>query len=222
MLAAIVGDEVDVTDLLAHLVDDCARATGAVAVAILARVELDGARDELALLTATSHRAVEIEMLQAQRRSGPCVEAIGTGAVVVATGDDLVARWGDVGRAIRDAGFEEVEAYPMRWRGESLGGLNVFRAEARQPGAALTGQAYADVASLVVAQSAVVSPDLVRAGLATALESRALVEQAKGVLAYVGSVDMEQAYRELLRRADEADVSLTTAADSVVRRRGAR
>jgi hypothetical protein len=215
-LASLVGDPVDVADVLAHLVADCAEATGAVAVAILANDAIGG----YALLAATSHRASELEMLQAQQRTGPCVEAVDERRAVTSdSAGDMVDRWGDVGLAMTAAGCTAVESLPMLWRGQAVGGLNIFHDAARPaPDPDLT-QAYADVATLVVVHS-VVGHQQVRARIHDALAARTLIEQAKGVLAHAGQVDMETAYARLLSRAERDGVGLTETARDVVRRRG--
>src|SRR5690606_27186759 len=79
------------------------------------------------LLAATSHKAVELELYQAQVQSGPCVETIETGESVIASGDDEIrGRWPDFGRAMTAAGLLTVHAAPMRWHGRVIGGLNLF------------------------------------------------------------------------------------------------
>lgn len=214
--AAAMVSEHSVADVLARLLADCAELVGAEAVAILA---LDSA-DELSLLSASSHRASELELLQIQRSSGPCVEAIQTGSPVTATGaHDLAHRWSDVGRRISDAGFARVDAFPMQWRGRVLGGLNVFRqssADVDEEVGTLC-RAFADVATLVVVQSAEIPADQITARVHDAIMARAQVEQAKGVLAYVHGVDMAEAYEQLRRLASESGRSLTETAINVVR-----
>lgn len=213
-VAALVG-EPDVADILHHLVTDCATVMGADAVAILAR-DVGG---ELSLLSATSHRVAELEMLQVQRDEGPCVDVLNTNeAFSVSGADQLVARWPDVGRAITDVGFTTVEAYPMRWRGVALGGLNVFRTTpASAPPDAAVGQAFADIATLTVVHSHPVSVDDAGARLHEALSARELVEQAKGVIAYVDEVDMGTAYDSLVHRAETSGETLTQVARDVIR-----
>ncbi|MBU1802854.1 MAG: ANTAR domain-containing protein [Actinobacteria bacterium] len=224
VLASIVGNSVDVADVLADLVAGCSDDEDAGAVALLARSGGSGGsagsriEEGLALLAATSHNASELEMLQAQHLTGPCVDAMTTHRFVLAEGDDLVREYGDVGRAIRDAGFERVEAYPMRWRGETLGGLNVFHHTVGGEEGHRHAQTYADLASVVLAQSGATSA-MVGASLDDALVARSVVEQAKGVLAYVEDLDMEQAYRLLLRLSHESERSLTELAETVVRLR---
>src|SRR3954453_4213440 len=123
-IEAVVRAEPDVADVLAHLVADCARVTSVDTCALMA---MDG-NGELSLLAAESHRAVEMELLQIQRSAGPCVDVIDSGRPLHVVGREAITeRWGDVGQAVVDAGFEAVEANPMRWRGTVLGGLNIFR-----------------------------------------------------------------------------------------------
>jgi GAF domain-containing protein len=212
-VAALVG-EPDVADILHHLVTDCAQVMHADAVAILAR-NADG---ELSLLSATSHRAAELEMLQAQRSAGPCIDVlVSNEAVSVSGSDQLRDRWLDVGRAIADAGFTSVEAFPMRWRGVALGGLNVFRSSPPpMPHDAELGQALADIATLAVVHSLPVSTEEAGVRLHEALSAREAVEQAKGVIAHLDNVDMSSAYDLLIRRAEVSGETLTQAALGVL------
>lgn len=142
----------DVTDLMASLVSECGRVVGSGAVAVMG-CEPHG---ELCLLSATSHRAAELEMLQVQRLQGPCIDAVSTGEAVLSVGEqESWARWEGVGPAMTAAGFASVAAFPMRWRGSVLGALNVFWVEPEP----LSGDAiclclaFANVASLVLVQS---------------------------------------------------------------------
>jgi len=213
--AAMLGDH-HPADLLAQLMTDCMEPLGAHAAAILVR---DG-DDELSLLSASSHATAEIEMLQTQMSAGPCVDAIESRAVVEAIGvDELVARWPEVGAAIRDAGYTSVHAFPMSWHGHVLGGLNIFRTavDEQTDDTRQIGQAFADVATLVVVQAANVPADQVAARVRDAMAARSVVEQAKGVLAYLHGLDMEGAYDRLLQRSRLDGLSLTETALSVVR-----
>lgn len=213
--SGILADE-HVADLLTQLVTDCRDVLSARAVAIL----VDDGEEGLELLNASSHRAAEIEMLQVQSPTGPCVDAIRSGEVVRGTGaDDLVSRWGEVGTAILNAGYDSVEAYPMHWHGRVIGGLNVFRTadDAPPPDATTLSQAFADVATLVLLHSSDIPADQVTARVHEAVMARSVVEQAKGVLAYVHDVDPAEAF-ELLRELGEREgTTLTESALRVVR-----
>ena len=135
--------------------------------------------------------------------------------------DELMRRWRDIGTAIVDAGFTSVQAHPMSWRGEVLGGLNLFGSEDIDPEMSTLAQAYADVATLAIVQSVAVSHEQVRARLHQALESRELLEQAKGVLAYTEDLSMDVAHLRLVELRTQWGVSLTQAAREILERRGA-
>lgn len=210
-VAAIVRTH-DVVDALAQVVDGCARAYPSEAVAVLATDGTGG----LELLGSSSHRADALELLQVQQHRGPCVDAMAADAPVVGVGrEDLVARWGDVGRAIADAGFEEVHAYPMRWAGTRLGGLNVF-VRPDQVTDPSVGQVFADLATIAVLQREEPSADQLVARVREVVAARSVVEQAKGVLAYLGRTSLDSAYAELVRRSREEDRDLTALARRVV------
>ncbi len=213
--AAMVSEHV-VADVLSQLVSDCKSLVSAEAVAIMV-VERS---HELSLLSSSSHRAAEIEMLQIQRSDGPCVETIRSGVHVSATGaDEIIRRWEAVGRAIVESGYQRVDSYPMRWRGRVLGGLNIFRPSVADVGeeAETLAQAFADVATLVVVQSSEIPSDQIAARVHEAIMARAQVEQAKGVLAHLHGIEMAEAYDELRRLAGHNGRSLTQTALDVVR-----
>jgi ANTAR domain len=213
-MEALVSSEPDVADILAHLVGDCAAATSSDACALMARDQ----HGELSLLAADSHRAAELEMLQIQRETGPCVDImeLGGGPLHVNGAAAIRGRWGNVGEAVVGAGFATVEAYPMRWRGSVLGGLNLFSSDPDRRASGALAQAYADIATLVVVQSGSVDADQVRARLHEALSARGIVEQAKGVIVYREGLDLAAAYDVLLRRAEASGRPLTQTALDVV------
>ncbi len=107
----------------------------------------------------------------------------------------------------------------MRWRGRSLGGLNIFRKAVTDVDdqVAKLSQAFADVATLVVVQSTDVPTDQIAARVHEAIMARGEVEQAKGVLAHVHGIGMAEAYDQLRRLAAEGGRTLSQAAHTVVR-----
>jgi transcriptional regulator with GAF, ATPase, and Fis domain len=213
-MAALVDDH-DVADVLAHLLRNCALLYPASAVAVLVR-DRGG---NLELLSATSHRATELELLQIQSERGPCLDALTSDEVVTVSGESaMVERWGAVGEQIAAAGYSAVHAYPMHWRGRCLGGLNVFLTEesTAPEDARRLGQLFADVATIVVVQSTDVPADQVTARVHEAVTSRAVVEQAKGVIAYRRRSDMAEAYDQLLELSRERGATITETARQVV------
>lgn len=216
VLAAAVAGVVahpDVADTLDHLLTDSARLLRASALGLLVRAR-SGA--PLELLAATSHRVAELELFQRQEDEGPCVEVLETGSVVGVSGqDELRARWGPVGPAIVAAGYHGVQAFPLRWRGLVLGGLNVFYPTPVM-GDVGTGQVLADLAAVVVVGSSSGGPAGMERGLQQALAGRVVVEQAKGVLSYQHDVDVDVAFEVLRRQAEAAGTTLTATAEHVV------
>jgi hypothetical protein len=189
--STLVGDH-DVTDALARLVLDLADVAGAQAVAIVVLVE----GDRLELLTSTAHRMNELEIFQVTNEEGPCIDSIRTGTTVSLEGEDaILRRWPLVGRAIVDAGFAGVHAFPMQWHGQVVGGLNVFSSSAAEleESATRLGQAVADVATLLIVQERHLSPDTVAERIRESLRGRVHSERAKGVISCQDHVDLARA-----------------------------
>jgi transcriptional regulator with GAF, ATPase, and Fis domain len=214
--AAILVQETDTTAVLAQLVEDAAEFVPADAAALLARTP----SGTFEVLSSTSHKVVELELYQAQAAAGPCVDVCRTGRATQGVGaEEIVARWSHVGEAIVKAGFLAVHAFPMRWRGKTLGGLNLFsvRAEHLDATSAALAQNFADFATLAVLQPAALADDVLAGRMAAALEGRVIIEQAKGVIAYTKGLDMSEAYDELVQQARAQSTTLGQAAAAVVR-----
>jgi GAF domain-containing protein len=212
--SALTGDD-DVTDMLARLLDDARSVLGAQAVGLLMLTRAG----DLELLSATSHRAAELEIFQIQHDSGPCVDAIRTGEQLSVSGDsEIRGRWPETGPAIVGAGFSAVHAYPLRWHGRVLGAMNVFRDDTSLPeaGEENSGQAFANIATIVIVQPAGLSEQQVTDRVKQALEARTVIEQAKGVLAYTRGLDMSAAYDLLRVLAADRGSSLTATAADVI------
>jgi hypothetical protein len=212
--STLVADH-ETTGLLVRIVRDVAAALPAAAAALLVR-DADG---RLELLSSTSHRVGELELYQAQRAEGPCVDAVRTGRGGSVVGADQIgARWGDVGRAIVDAGFQGVHAFPMRWHDRVIGALNVFSTvpDELSPSSVALGQSFANFATLAIVQPTAVPDEELARRITEALEGRIVVEQAKGVLAVQLGVDMAEAYDELLRRSSSDGSSLARTAQQVI------
>jgi transcriptional regulator with GAF, ATPase, and Fis domain len=159
-------------------------------------------RGELRVVAASSEAVRLIELFQLQNAQGPCLDCFRSGQAVHAA--DLAAetaRWPRFAPAAQQAGFTAVQALPMRLRDQVIGALNLFRAS---PGAfdvadMRVGQALADVATISLLQErGMRRSETLNEQLQTALNSRVVIEQAKGKLAERLGVDMDQAF-SLLR-----------------------
>ena len=211
-LSTAIGSEHDLADLLAKVASSCREVleVDATGIMVLSR------SGRLQLLAASSHHAVELELHQSQIDEGPCVDAAQDGGSIALTGEDeLRARWPRFGPAMIGSGFLSVHSAPLRWKGSTLGAMALFRRDATPfgPGEDEAAQAFADVvARLVMADDAAD----VAAATERALESRIVVEQAKGAIMHSERVRSGEAYEMLLQRAERTGVTLTVAATEVL------
>src|SRR5450755_4524333 len=184
----------DVIDFL-HLLTD---RSVALLSAAAAGVVLADPRGQLRVAAASSQAAGLMELFQIQNDQGPCLDCFRTGQPVTAadlTGPDQ--QWPRFAAAAITAGFRAVEAVPMRLRDEVIGALNLFRAGPGPLGPAelRIGQALADVATIGLLQERNVRRSETAAEqLQAALNSRVIIEQAKGKLAERLGLDMDRAF----------------------------
>src|SRR5580692_2497999 len=159
-------------------------------------------RGELRVVAASSEAARLLELFQLQSDQGPCLDCFRSGRPV--TAGNLAAeatRWPQFAPAARQAGFAAVQALPMRLRDQVIGALNLFRAAPGtfDPADVRVGQAMADVATIsLLHERSMRRSDTLNEQLQTALNSRVIIEQAKGKLAERLGLDMSQAF-SLLR-----------------------
>jgi len=159
-------------------------------------------RGELRVVAASSEAARLLELFQIQNDEGPCLECFRSGRPVQVADLAVVAhRWPQFAPAAGQAGFAAVQALPMRLREQVIGALNLFRATPGvfDPADIRVGQALADVATISLLQERNMRhSDTLNEQLQTALNSRVIIEQAKGKLAERLGLDMDQAF-SLLR-----------------------
>jgi hypothetical protein len=197
------------------LLSDCIELLGAHSAGVLVRV----GEQELELLAATSHKAIELELYQSQVHSGPCVESIENGRRVAAAGsEEILAQWPDFGRAMSAAAFQTVHASPMRWHGRVLGGLNMFWQSAKDltPEESELAQAFADVCTLALMQPSTDDPTAVAERLRSALQGRVVIERAKGVLAQTEGVGVDEAFTRLVDQSKRTAQPLAVVAAQVI------
>jgi transcriptional regulator with GAF, ATPase, and Fis domain len=208
----------DVVDLLQNLVDTCATVLDAAAVGLLLADE-DGV---LEVVASTSERSRLLEILQLREGLGPCVECYSTGAVVSIPDVRLMRPdWVLFQEGALEQGFLSVHAVPLRLRGFTLGALNLFRetAGALNTEDAAAAQALADVATIgIVHERALRQSEVTREQLQRALDSRVVIEQAKGVIAQSRGIDMNEAFVMLRAYARTNSLPLGEVARRVVDR----
>jgi len=208
-------DDFDVVDLLTDLTERCAALLDVSAAGLL----LVDPLEQLRLLAATSEQARELELFQLQADQGPCLDCFRTGRPVSVPDLAATERWPRFTVAAHEAGFVSVHAIPMRLRDEIIGALNLFHTTpgSLDPARLRVGQALADVATIgLLQQRAIARRDILTAQLQTALNSRILIEQAKGIIAERVHCDLATAFSLLRRQARSSQRRLSDLAQAIV------
>ena len=217
-LADTLVDDYDAIELSQQLIDN-SMALLPISAAGLLIGDLQGG---LHVIASSSEETRLLELLQVEADLGPCLLAYRTGEHVLV--DDLRVdphRWPEFAERAMAYNYRSVCALPLRLRDERVGALNLFRDEVGtlMPGDLAVAQALADVATIgILHQRILTHSDLINQQLQTALNTRVVIEQAKGVIAERGQVDMERAFVLLRSHARRTRHRLSDIATEVVER----
>jgi len=215
-LADTLVDDFDVVEFLQQVSIRCAEVLEVSAVGVL----LADQRGTLRVVAASSEETRLLELLQLHTGQGPCADCFRSGAPVsVADLSAVTARWPRFVAEARQIGFASVHALPMRLRTDVIGTLNLFSG---LPGVldadvVRLGQALADVATIGILQARTIHRhETLAEQLQTALNSRVIIEQAKGVIAERHNLDMDRSFGLLRDTARTSNRRLSELARAVV------
>ena len=209
----------DLMEFLQTLTDRCVELLEVDAAGLL----LADGRGALRLVAASAEQARVVELFQIQNDEGPCLDCYRTGQAVIVSdirADRAAARWPQFAAAAQEMGYAGVHAIPMRLRDQVIGTLNLFRTapDGLDPAVVVAATALVDVATIGILQERAVRQQEVMAGqLQVALNSRVIIEQAKGVLAERLQVTPGEAFVILRRYARDHNHPLTGLAGDVIR-----
>ncbi|MCD9625137.1 GAF and ANTAR domain-containing protein [Rhabdothermincola salaria] len=215
-LADTLVDDFDVVDLLTLLADRCVEVLDVQAAGIMLAAP-DG---QLRVMASSSEAMRVLELFEIQAQEGPCYECHRTGQAVV--NQDLDASdgpWPQFATEALGAGFRSAHALPLRLRGSVIGALNLFRSGSGAMGPADVdlAQAFADVATIAILQHrAALEAQVLAQQLTHALNSRVMLEQAKGMVAERLDLDMERSFFTLRSYARNHNLRLSDVAQSVI------
>ncbi len=215
-LADTLVADFDVVDLLTLLTDRCVDVLDVEAAGLM----LVAPEGDLRVMASSSEAMRVLELFELQSQEGPCLDCYRTGQPVVnqnlATVD---ARWPRFAPEALAAGFRSVHALPMRLRGAVIGALNLFHIEPgkmQQPNVD-AAQLLADVATIAILQHrAAREAQVLNEQLNHALNSRIVIEQAKGMVAEREGLNMEQAFSALRGHARNHNLRLVDVAHDVI------
>ena len=215
-LADTLVDDFDIVERMESLIGACVDLLGASAAGLL----LADGRGDLQVVACSSQEAWLLEIFQVQHGEGPCLDCVRSSApVTVEDIDGQAARWPRFVGAAASVGYRSVQAVPLRLRNETIGGLNLFRSSPPPLTAddQRVAQALADVATIgILQQRSVHRASVVAEQLQSALNSRVVIEQAKGVLAEYAGVDMADAFSSLRWYARDRNRKVVNVAEDVV------
>jgi GAF domain-containing protein len=215
-LADTLVDDFDVVDLLTRLADRCVEVLDVQAAGLMLAAP-DG---QLRVMASSSEAMRVLELFEIQSQEGPCLDSHRTGLPVV--NQDLAAvngRWPRFAAEALAAGFQSVHALPMRLRGSVIGALNLFRASPGEMGPAdiEVAQAFADVATIAILQHrAAQEAQVINEQLTHALNSRVVIEQAKGMVAERLNLDLAASFAMLRTHARNHNLRLVDVAEAVI------
>lgn len=215
-LADSLVDDFDVVDLLTLLADRCVEVLDVDAAGIMLATP-DG---QLRVMASSNEAMRVLEAFEIQAEQGPCLDCHRTGhAVVNQDLDEGNGRWPRFSAEALDAGFHSAHALPMRLRGSVIGALNLFRTGvgALGPADLAVAQALADVATIAILQHrAAREARVLNEQLNHALNSRVVLEQAKGIVSERLDLDMERSFAALRHHARANNRRLSDVAQSVI------
>jgi len=215
-LADTLVADYDVVDFLATLSERCVELLDTVEVGL---VLLDG-HGGLQVMASSTERMRVAELFEVQNQEGPCFDCQRGGEQVINEPlGKTEGRWPRFGPMALNAGFHMVHALPLRLRTDVIGAMNIFDTELREmtPQQVNISQALADAATIGILQERSVRHQIDVAGqLQGALNSRIVIEQAKGVVAEQQKVSMEEAFAMLRGYSRNSRMPLSDVAAAVI------
>jgi transcriptional regulator with GAF, ATPase, and Fis domain len=208
--------EFDLIEFLQMVTSRASELVGSAAAGLL----LADPQGQLQFMAASDERTELLELFQVQSHEGPCQDCYRE-AVPILNADlrDAGSRWPQFAPRAVAAGFRSVHAFPLRLRQDVIGALNLFGTDVGQmdPEDVRTVQALADVATIGLLQErAVRRGEVLTEQLQGALNSRVIIEQAKGAIAQMRSCSVDEAFSLLRSYCRNNNLRLSDVAHAVV------
>jgi GAF domain-containing protein len=169
---------------------------------------------------ATSLEAVEIDQAQYEADHGPCLDAFRQGRVFIveSTRDD--DHYPAFSRACVEHGILSTLSVPLKIGAETNGALNLYASVERAFGdeQIRATALFGEQAAVVLTNATAYWAAFTRAQqLETAMETRGVIEQAKGIIMASMRCSADEAFQLLVRQSQQQNVKLNVVADGIVR-----
>lgn len=215
-VADTLVDEFDIIEFLQMLADRAAGLVDASTVGLL----LADQRGRLQFMAASDENTRLLELFQLQNHDGPCLDAFNTARPVVnvdlrTAGD----RWPRFAPQATASGVRSVHAFPLRLRGDVIGAMNLFGNEVGglDDADVQIVQALADVAAIGLLQErSIRRGEVLTEQLQGALNSRVIIEQAKGAIAQANNITVDAAFEVMRAYARRTNTRLSDVARLIV------
>jgi GAF domain-containing protein len=213
--AATMSNSFDVNDMLYQLGDTAVAVVGADA----AGVSLAAEQGHLRFVTATDRSLIELEMVQESEQDGPCVEAFRRNEPILVSNIAAEPRWERYREAARHSHYAAVIGMPLVVADHRLGSLNLYQRRTRlwSPEVVDAARTLADIATAYVVRAGELAElRTVADQLQRALDSRIVIEQAKGVISTRHEISIGEAFDALRNHARRQRRPLREVAADVV------
>lgn len=184
-----------------------------------AGVMLEDDHGVLRFVAASDEPIVAIERLQIELGEGPCLHAYASGEQVVVVDLTTAGRFPSFGPKALELGLRGVFSFPMQHGDDRVGALNLYsrdRLEFAEEDR-VAGQVLADIATVTLLNARELEQSHQLASqLQRALDTRIVIEQAKGVLAERHGIDVGAAFDRLRHAARSSNRRLADVARDVV------
>jgi GAF domain-containing protein len=213
----LITDDANLGDALGRVADTGCQLLPNCAAASVTIIE----RGKPITVGSTSNTARALDDAQYAAGDGPCLSAARHGTLVRIDDTTAEQRWPDFCRQAADNGVHSSLSVPLRLsRDNTWGGFNLYGAVAGgfSDDDEQLCQAFATQASIVVSNVQAYWGSLeLSANLSQAMESRAVIEQAKGILMSTHRVTADDAFDLLVARSQTQNRKLRDVAGDVVR-----
>lgn len=212
--AATMVRSFEVNDVLYELCDHVVDILDATGAGVSVVVE-----DRLQFVTATSERVIDVERAQEANQSGPCTTALSTGRMMAIPEISELDLWPEYRAAAAAAGIVSVVSIPLRIDHHHVGSLDVYDTVRRgwTEDELDAARVLADIATAYIVRAGELAQSLqLSEQLQIALDSRVIIEQAKGALARDLGTTVDEAFEVMRRHARRNGVTIRAVADGIV------